>query len=42
MEPDADTVFLALQDAYKVGILHSDFSPGNIIITPDGMGLLID
>jgi hypothetical protein len=34
--------FLALEDAYKAGILHCDFSPGNIIISNDGTGLLID
>lgn len=33
---------LALKDAYGAGILHRDFSPGNIIIGPDGVGLLID
>jgi len=29
-------------DAYRAGFLHRDFSPGNIIITVDGKGLLID
>lgn len=29
-------------DAYKAGFLHRDFSPGNIIITVGGEGLLID
>jgi len=29
-------------DAYRAGFLHHDFSPGNIIITVDGKGLLID
>lgn len=29
-------------DAYKAGILHRDFSPGNIIIVSHGRGLLID
>jgi serine/threonine protein kinase len=29
-------------DGYAAGILHRDFSPGNIIITSDGKGLLID
>lgn len=33
---------LALVDAYKAGILHRDFSPGNIIILDDGTGRLID
>jgi serine/threonine protein kinase len=33
---------LALRDAYKAEILHRDFSPGNIIIGPDGGGRLID
>jgi RIO-like serine/threonine protein kinase len=33
---------LALMDAFKAGFLHRDFSPGNIIITVDGTGLLID
>jgi serine/threonine protein kinase len=33
---------LALMDAYRAGILHRDFSPGNIIITSGGRGLLID
>jgi RIO-like serine/threonine protein kinase len=29
-------------DAYRAGFLHRDFSPGNVIITVDGKGLLID
>ncbi|KAF8219912.1 hypothetical protein L208DRAFT_1336789, partial [Tricholoma matsutake] len=29
-------------DAYRARFLHRDFSPGNIIITMDGKGLLID
>jgi hypothetical protein len=29
-------------DAYRAGILHRDFSVGNIIIDPDGKGWLID
>jgi RIO-like serine/threonine protein kinase len=29
-------------DGYAAGVLHRDFSPGNIIITSDGKGLLID
>jgi serine/threonine protein kinase len=33
---------LALTDAHTAGILHRDFSPGNIILTTDGRGLLID
>jgi RIO-like serine/threonine protein kinase len=33
---------LALADAYEAGILHRDFSPGNVIITDDGTGRLID
>jgi len=32
---DADHMSLALKDAYGAGILHRDFSPGNIIIGPD-------
>ncbi|KIM82818.1 hypothetical protein PILCRDRAFT_70281, partial [Piloderma croceum F 1598] len=33
---------LALADAHEAGILHRDFSPGNIIILMDGTGRLID
>jgi RIO-like serine/threonine protein kinase len=33
---------LALADAYEAGILHRDFSPGNVIIADDGTGRLID
>ncbi|KAF8225379.1 hypothetical protein L208DRAFT_1306527, partial [Tricholoma matsutake] len=33
---------LALMDAYRAGFLHCNFSPGNIIITVDGKGLLIN
>jgi len=33
---------LALMDAFKAGLLHRDFSPGNIIITIDGNGILVD
>ena len=33
---------LALVDAHNVGILHRDFSPGNVIIIDDGTGRLID
>jgi RIO-like serine/threonine protein kinase len=29
-------------DAYRAGFLHYDFSPGNIIITMDSKGLLIN
>jgi RIO-like serine/threonine protein kinase len=29
-------------DAYKAGFLHRDFSPGNIIISVNGKGFLID
>jgi serine/threonine protein kinase len=29
-------------DGHSAGFLHRDVSPGNIIITPDGKGLLID
>ena len=35
-------VTLALVDAYNAGILHRDFSHGNIIILGDGTGRLID
>ena len=31
-----------MKDGYDAGFLHRDFSPGNIIITPDGKGLLIN
>jgi RIO-like serine/threonine protein kinase len=33
---------LALKDAYHAGILHRDFSPGNVIIDDMGKGWLID
>ena len=33
---------LALVDAHDAGILHRDFSPGNVIIIDDGTGRLID
>ncbi|KAI0057011.1 hypothetical protein BV25DRAFT_1920544 [Artomyces pyxidatus] len=39
------TVWDALEghrDAYEAGILHRDVSVGNILIGPDGQGLLID
>ena len=29
-------------DAYNAGILHCDFSPGNVVITSDSQGWLID
>jgi serine/threonine protein kinase len=29
-------------DGHAAGFLHRDFSPGNIIITSEGRGLLID
>lgn len=32
----------ALKDAYEAGILHRDFSVGNIIMDGTGKGLLID
>jgi predicted Ser/Thr protein kinase len=38
----ADHIALALGDAYNAGILHRDFSPGNVIILGDGSGWLID
>jgi RIO-like serine/threonine protein kinase len=38
----ADHMALALGDAYNTGILHRDFSPGNVIILSDGSGRLID
>jgi RIO-like serine/threonine protein kinase len=37
-----DCLSLAHEHALRAGILHHDFSPGNIIISPDGTGLLID
>jgi RIO-like serine/threonine protein kinase len=33
-----DRMALVLADAYEAGILHHNFSPGNIIITDDGTG----
>jgi len=33
---------LALKDAFIAGILHRDFSPGNVIIIKDCCGMLID
>jgi RIO-like serine/threonine protein kinase len=38
----ADHMALALGDAYNAGILHRDFSPGNVIILGDSSGQLID
>lgn len=35
-------IIVALGDAYNAGILHRDFSPGNVIILDDGSGRLID
>jgi RIO-like serine/threonine protein kinase len=32
----------AHMDAYNAGILHRDFSVGNIVIDPNGEGWLID
>jgi len=32
----------AHKEAYEAGILHRDVSVGNIMITPEGRGLLID
>jgi serine/threonine protein kinase len=37
-----DCLSLAHESAHRAGILHRDFSPGNIIIGSDGTGLLID
>ena len=39
---NTDCLSLAHEEAYCADILHCDLSPGNIIIGPDGKGLLID
>ena len=39
---NTDCLPLAHEEAYLANILHRDLSPGNIIIGPDGKGLLID
>jgi serine/threonine protein kinase len=33
---------LAHKEAYRADVIHRDISPGNILITEDGHGLLID
>lgn len=38
----ADCLSVAHQEAYRAGVLHRDFSPGNIVIDSDGKGVLID
>ena len=32
----------AIQEAYEKGIIHRDLKPGNVKITPNGQGTLLD
>lgn len=37
-----DPQFLAIKQAYEHGIMHCDISSGNVMISPDGRGILND
>jgi RIO-like serine/threonine protein kinase len=42
MDHDLSGLCLAHKEAYRADVIHCDISLGNILITGDGHGLLID